>query len=132
ENAAIKLLDLAQIECKRELRINPRHTGLDPPRSLTDAEEARQAAAFGLKGADWAELVVASRRGRARPLEGRVSVAGRPGAPAFLAQHMPGLQGAAQLHIDAAGREVTVFREAELEVRRGPARLAQGGRVVSF
>jgi hypothetical protein len=36
---------------------------------------------------------------------------------------MPGLEGSPQLEVDAAGREVAVFRKAKLEVRRKPARL---------
>ena len=36
---------------------------------------------------------------------------------------MPRLQGGAQFEVDAAGREVAVFRKAKLEVRRKPRRL---------
>ena len=57
------------------------------------------------------------------PLDRGVDIAHRGSGTAFLAHDVPGLERVAQFELDALDREITVFREAELEVRREPLRL---------
>ena len=55
-------------------------------------------------------------------LEGRIDIARSAGRAAFLAQDVPRFEREAQFDVDAGGIEVAEQREAEVQVRREPAR----------
>ena len=67
--------------------------------------------------------IVQARHLDLQPLDGAVDVAHRAAATRLLAQHVPGLERVAKLHLDAALRHFADQREAELEVRREPLRI---------
>ena len=86
---------------------------------LADASRRLQRQRAAVAGHDVA-LADETRREHLQPLERRIDVAGRSPGRAFLAQHVPGLERAAQREMDAAHRDFAHRREAELEMRREP------------